>query len=63
MLGLFGKISGAEIKNVGLLNCNVNNTGTGRVPHIGALAARTEAGTIENCFSTGIVNVLRTLAD
>lgn len=56
LLGLFGKISGAEIKNVGLLNCNVNNTGTGWAPHIGALAARTEAGTIENCFSTGIVN-------
>ena len=55
--GLFGRINGADIKNVGLVNCNVNNTGTGWAhAYIGTLVASTEGGTLENCFSTGIVN-------
>lgn len=55
--GLFGRINGADIKNVGLVNCNVINTGTDwNHAYIGTLVASTEAGTIENCFSTGIVN-------
>ena len=47
--GLFGKINGADIKNVGLVNCNVNNTGTGwEHAYIGTLVASTEGGTLEN---------------
>ncbi len=51
-LGLFGETSGAEIKNLGIVDANI----TGRYS-IGALVGENYLNsTISNCYSTGIIN-------
>ena len=52
--GLFGYIgSGGAVKNVALINVNINSTGS----YIGGIAAY-NSGTIENCYVTGTVSGL-----
>lgn len=49
--GLFGALSGAEIKNLGIRNATVTG-----VNHVGALAGKAEGGTIDRCYATGTVS-------
>ena len=51
-VGLFGATTGATLRNIQLLNVNINAAGTA-----GALAGYVEAGTITNSYSTGQVAV------
>jgi hypothetical protein len=51
--GLFGYISGsgAIVKNVGLVNCNVSGDG-----NVGGVVGYNYQGTVENCYATGNVS-------
>ena len=51
--GLFGYVSGGEIKNIGLENVNINSTET----YVGGLINVNEAGmnTTQNCYAIGSV--------
>lgn len=55
--GLFGGGVGVlslSIKNLGLMNCNINVSGTARFCRVGGFAANTSnARPLENCFLTG----------
>ena len=55
--GLFGATTGATLRNIQLLNVNINARGTA-----GALAGYVEAGTISDSYSTGQVAVTVTRA-
>ena len=51
-VGLFGAIaSGATVKNVGIVNCNIVVT----VNVVGGVVGGCVGGTVENCYSTGTV--------
>lgn len=51
--GLFGYADGAVIKNVGVINVDINATAN----NVGAVAASTDNNTIiTNCYSTGSIN-------
>lgn len=58
--GLFGYILGGEVKNLGVLNANINcvnySTATGDASSAGVLAGFSKNAIIENCHSTGILN-------
>jgi hypothetical protein len=57
-LGLFGKIMGAEIKNLGIETVNIvgiNSTSDRNGNAEAALAAENNGGSISNCYSTGSV--------
>lgn len=49
-IGLFGKTSGAEIKNLGIVNCNIKGNG-----HVGGLVGLNSNSTITNCYVKGNV--------
>jgi hypothetical protein len=50
--GLFGRLSGATVENVGVADCAVETAG-----YAGALAARVgDASTVKNCWATGAVS-------
>ncbi|MGD0785896.1 MAG: GLUG motif-containing protein [Sedimentisphaerales bacterium] len=51
-LGLFGRIDGGSVKNLGLENFSVSGT----YLYIGGLAGRSLHGNITNCYSTGTVS-------
>ncbi|HEY9166598.1 MAG TPA: GLUG motif-containing protein [Candidatus Kryptonia bacterium] len=51
ILGLFGSISNAEIKNLGLINVNITGA-----DHIGGLIGYTSLSTIDDCYTTGIIH-------
>ena len=51
LVGLFGKTGEAEIKNVGMVDVDIN--GSGRV---GGLVGYCNSGILNNCYSTGAVS-------
>jgi len=53
-LGLFGRIDGGTIKNLGIEDCN-NITGRLNSHYLGGLCGENN-GTISNCYSTGFVS-------
>ncbi len=54
-VGMFGYASGAVIKNIGLINVNITNSGTGG--YVGGLVAYMSNSTsVSNSYSTGSVN-------
>jgi hypothetical protein len=57
-VGLFGWISGALIKDLGIINCSVNGSGTFRLG-VAALAGNAIGGSINNCFADGSVFSLK----
>jgi len=52
-VGLFGYIDGGEVKNVGLINVDINSSGSF---HAGGLAGIVEGSTVINCYVTGAVS-------
>ncbi|HCT30205.1 MAG TPA: hypothetical protein DIW31_05620, partial [Bacteroidales bacterium] len=55
--GLFGDISNASIKNLGIVDANISITGgIAEQKCIGGLVGNAYASTIENCYSTGNVS-------
>ncbi|WP_117625034.1 GLUG motif-containing protein, partial [Sedimentisphaera salicampi] len=52
-LGLFGKIDGGEVRNLGIENALIN--GGDNSKYIGSLCGRNE-GTIQNCYAAGSVS-------
>ena len=50
-LGLFGIADNAEIKNVGIVDCNITG-----VEYVGGLIGVIESGTVTNCYSTGSIS-------
>jgi hypothetical protein len=51
--GLFSRINGATIRNLGVLNANISTGGFGNIA--GGLVGSLYNGTITNCYSTGTV--------
>ena len=49
-IGLFGKINGAAIQDLGVTNVNISG-----FHYVGALVGRNDSSTISNCYSTGSV--------
>ena len=49
-VGLFGRVDGATIRNVGLVNPNVTG---GNDAEVGSLVGRQKNGTIRNCYVSG----------
>jgi len=49
-IGLFGKINGAAIQDLGVTNVNISG-----FHYVGALVGRNNSSTISNCYSTGSV--------
>ena len=49
-VGLFGRVNGATIQNVGIVNPNVTG---GRDADVGSLVGRQKNGTIRNCYVSG----------
>ncbi len=54
--GLFGSISGATIKNVGLVGGTVSGVSTSASAFAGGIAGLADGSTIANCYNTGTVN-------
>lgn len=50
-VGLFGAIDGASIKDLGVVNANIAGQ-----TYVGALVGYAAAGSIDRCFTTGVVN-------
>jgi len=53
-VGLFGYMEGAEIRDLGLLNPNID-AGTG--DYVGSLAGYIKRSTIKNCYAEGVIVV------
>lgn len=49
-IGLFGKINGAEIDSLGIVNCNISGSN-----FTGGLVGFTSSATVSNCYVTGSV--------
>lgn len=60
--GLFEKLQGGfVIKNLGLVNCDINITLCEQIQHyIGSIAGMCFSGRIENCYSSGNITLQRT---
>lgn len=50
-VGLFGAIDGAAIKDLGVVNANISGRS-----YVGILVGYAAAGSIDRCFTTGVVN-------
>gem|GEM_PF-6603745 len=48
--GVFGYIQTGTVKNLGVVNANVNSAGSS-----GGIVGRVDGGTIENCYTTGTI--------
>ncbi|WP_204844996.1 GLUG motif-containing protein, partial [Sedimentisphaera salicampi] len=53
-LGLFGKIEGGEVQNLGIENAQIS--GGDDSEYLGGLCGWNREGTIENCYATGSVS-------
>lgn len=55
--GLFEEINGAVIKNLGMVNCDINVTLYNKTHYIGSIAAKSTDSRIENCYSSGNITL------
>ena len=51
-LGLFGQLSGADVKNLGVVDLNITGSGGS----VGGLVGWNNGGTVTQCYSTGAVS-------
>ena len=54
--GLFGSVDGGTVKNLGLINVNINVGQTGNRSTGGIMGFLGLSGTVENCFVTGTIS-------
>lgn len=52
-IGLFKNLKGAEIKNLGITDANINIK---NADNVGILAGYTEDAEVTNCYATGVIN-------
>lgn len=55
--GLFEEVDGAVIRNLGIVNCNINVTLYNKTHYIGSIAAESTDSRIENCYSSGNITL------
>lgn len=57
IIGLFGWCDGATIKNIGLENVQITDSSDTPSGYVGGLAGACLNSTIENCYTTGRINI------
>ena len=56
-LGFFEELSGATVKNLGIVDCNIDITIDGYGLKVGSIAGLLSSGTVDGCYSSGKVTV------
>ncbi|NLO45908.1 MAG: hypothetical protein GX107_05315 [Clostridiales bacterium] len=56
-VGLFGVMSSATVKNLGLSSINIDITAEAAVISVGSIAGRATGSTIHNCFVSGSIKI------